>query len=132
MAEHARVHGSPQPDRQARAAWAGYAAGALAWLSAVPSFDWAVGGTAGLDTVGGTIEQLARARDPAGVALGMGAGILKVAGGLLALVRPWGRRVPRRLLLGVAAWYAGGPRTERGCTWLRRRSRRSGVRSGSG
>ena len=88
-------------------AWAAYAACALAALSAVPSFYWALGGTAGLDTVGGAIEELARARDPAGVALGIGAGILKVAGGLLALalVRPWGRAVPRRLLLGTA-WAA--------------------------
>jgi hypothetical protein len=39
--------------------------------------------------------------------LGIGAGVLKVAGGVLALalVRPWGRRVPRRLLAGVA-WAA--------------------------
>jgi hypothetical protein len=51
----------------------------------VPSFYWALGGTAGLDTVGGAIEELARTRDPAGVALGLGAGLLKVAGGLLAL-----------------------------------------------
>jgi hypothetical protein len=73
----------------------------------VPSFYWALGGTAGLATVGGTIEQLGRAHDPAGVALGAGAGLLKVAGGLLALAlaRPWGRAVPRRLLLG-AAWAA--------------------------
>jgi hypothetical protein len=79
----------------------------LALLSAVPSFYWALGGTAGLDTVGGAIEELARTRDPAGVALGIAAGVLKVAGGLLALalVRPWGRAVPRRLLLGVA-WAA--------------------------
>jgi hypothetical protein len=46
-------------------AWAAYAACALALLSAVPSFYWALGGTAGLATVGGTIEELARARDPA-------------------------------------------------------------------
>ena len=73
----------------------------------IPSFYWAAGGTSGLNTVGGAIEELARARDPAGVALGLGAGVLKVAGGVLALalVRPWGRRVPRRLLLGVA-WAA--------------------------
>jgi hypothetical protein len=79
----------------------------LALLSAVPSFYWALGGTAGLDTVGGTIEELARAHDPRGVALGAGAGLLKVAVGLLALAlaRPWGRAVPRRLLLG-AAWAA--------------------------
>jgi hypothetical protein len=73
----------------------------------VPSFYWALGGTAGLDTVGGAIEELARTRDPAGIALGLGAGVLKVAGGLLALalVRPWGRAIPRRLLGGVA-WSA--------------------------
>jgi hypothetical protein len=79
----------------------------LALASAVPSFYWALGGTAGLATVGGAIEELARSRDPAGVALGIAAGVLKVAGGLLALalVQPWGRAVPRRLLLG-AAWAA--------------------------
>jgi Protein of unknown function (DUF3995) len=94
----------PQPPRTA---WAAYAACALALVSAIPSFYWAAGGTMGLDTVGGAIEELARARDPAGVALGIGAGVLKVAGGVLALalVRPWGRRVPHRLLGGVA-WAA--------------------------
>jgi hypothetical protein len=88
-------------------AWAACAAFALALLSAVPSFYWALGGTAGLDTVGGTIEELGRAHDPRAAALGAGAGIVKLAGGLLALalVRPWGRAVPRRLLLG-AAWAA--------------------------
>jgi len=95
---------SPQPPRTT---WAAYAACALALLSAIPSFYWAAGGTSGLDTVGGAIEELARARDPAGVALGVGAGLLKVAGAVLALalVRPWGRRVPPRLLSGVA-WAA--------------------------
>jgi hypothetical protein len=73
-----------------------------------PASTGPLGGTAGLDTVGGAIEELARTRDPAGVALGLGAGLLKVAGGLLALalVRPWGRAIPRRLL-GGAAWAAG-------------------------
>ena len=95
---------SPRPPRTA---WAADAACVLALLSALPSFYWAAGGTSGLDTVGGAIEELARARDPAGVALGVGAGVLKVAGAVLALalVRPWGRRVPRRLLSGVA-WAA--------------------------
>jgi hypothetical protein len=93
--------------------WAAYAACALALLSAVPSFYWALGGTAGLDTVGGTLEELARARDPRGVALGVAAGLLKVAGGLLALARPWGRVVPRGLLLG-AAWAASAVLTAYG------------------
>jgi Protein of unknown function (DUF3995) len=107
MTEQPTVHqpaASPQPPRTT---WAAYAACALALLSAIPSFYWAAGGTIGLDTVGGAIEELARARNPAGVALGIGAGVLKVAGAVLALalVRPWGRRVPRRLLGGVA-WAA--------------------------
>jgi hypothetical protein len=107
MAEQPSLHQPPPITRSGPTAWAAYAACALALLSAVPSFYWALGGTAGLDTVGGAIEELARTRDPAGVALGIAAGVLKVAGGLLALalVRPWGRAVPRRLLLGVA-WAA--------------------------
>jgi hypothetical protein len=101
------VHRPAASTRPLRPAWAAYAACALGLLSAIPSFYWAAGGTIGLDTVGGAIEELARARDPAGVALGIGAGVLKVAGGVLALalVRPWGRRVPRRRLGGVA-WAA--------------------------
>jgi hypothetical protein len=75
------VHQSPPITRPRATAWAAYAACALALLSAVPSFYWALGGTAGLDTVGGAIEELARTRDPAGVVLGIGAGVLKVAGG---------------------------------------------------
>jgi hypothetical protein len=104
MSEQPSVHEQRQRTRPRATAWPAYAACALALLSAVPSFYWALGGTSGLDTVGGAIEELARARDPAGVALGAGAGVLKVAGALLALalVRPWGRAVPRRVLLGVA------------------------------
>ena len=95
MADQPNVNQPALPTRS-RATWAAYGACALAWLSAVPSFYWALGGTAGLDTVGGAIEELGRTRDPTGVALGIGAGVLKVAGGLLALalVRPWGRAIP--------------------------------------
>jgi hypothetical protein len=65
----------------------------------------ALGGTAGIDTLGGKLEQLARDGDPVVLWLAGAAGALKVAGAVLALalVRPWGRVVPRRLLL-VAAW----------------------------
>ena len=107
MTDQPNLHPPAPPTRSRTTAWAAYAACALAWLSAVPSFYWALGGTAGLDTVGGAIEELARTREPAGLALGLGAGVLKVAGGLLALalVRPWGRAIPRRLL-GGAAWAA--------------------------
>ena len=107
MTEQPTGHQPAANTRPPRTAWAAYAACVLALLSALLSFYWAAGGTIGLDTVGGAIEELARARDPAGVALGLGAGLLKVAGGVLALalVRPWGGRVPRRLLGGVA-WAA--------------------------
>jgi hypothetical protein len=107
MGDQPNLHPPAPPTRSRTTAWAAYAACALAWLYAVPSFYWALGGTAGLDTVGGRIEELGRAHDPAAVVLGAVAGVLKVAGGLLALalVRPWGRAVPRRLLLG-AAWAA--------------------------
>jgi len=81
MTEQPTVHQPAASPRPPRTAWAAYAACALALLSAIPSFYWAAGGTSGLDTVGGAIEAL-------------------------ALVRPWGRRVPRRLLAGVA-WAAG-------------------------
>ncbi|HEV8650030.1 MAG TPA: DUF3995 domain-containing protein [Actinomycetes bacterium] len=96
---------APLPTSSRSAAWAAYAACACALLYAVPSFYWAFGGTAGLDTVGGRIEELGRAGGPRAIALGLAAGVLKVAGGLLALalVRPWGRAVSRRLLL-TAAW----------------------------
>jgi hypothetical protein len=83
MTEQPTVHQPAASTWPPRTAWAAYAACALALLSAIPSFYWAAGGTIGLDTVGGAIEDLARARDPAGVALGIGAGVLKVAGGVL-------------------------------------------------
>lgn len=84
---------------------AAYAACVVAALYAVVSFYWALGGTAGIDTLGGELEQLARDGDPLVLWLAGAAGVLKVAGAALALalVRPWGRVVPRRLLL-VAAW----------------------------
>jgi hypothetical protein len=49
------------------------------------------------------------------IALGVGAGVLKIAGCLLALalVPPWGRVAPRRLLLGVI-WTASAVLTAYG------------------
>jgi hypothetical protein len=107
VADQPNLHQPASPTRSRATVWAAYAACALALLYAVPSFYWALGGIAGLHTVGGAIERLGRTHDPAGIALGIGAGVLKVAGGLLALalVRPWGRAIPRWLLLG-AAWAA--------------------------
>jgi len=88
-----------------RTTWPGYAAAAVAFSFALVSFYWAAGGMAGLGTVGGTMERMARARDPAVVAATWAAAVAKVLGAMLglALVRPWGRRVPRRALL-VVSW----------------------------
>ena len=87
-----------------RGPWAAYAVCALAFLHAAVSFYWAAGGTAGLSTIGGDLEELGRSREPALISLVWLAGLLKVAAGLLALalVRPWGRAFPRRMLLALA------------------------------
>lgn len=87
--------------------WAGYAACAWGLVFAGISFYWALGGTLGLDTLGGTLEQMGRSRDPAIITAVWVTGFLKVAGALLALalVQPWGRRLPRPLLL-MLGWGA--------------------------
>ena len=81
--------------------WVAWAAVVLAFAFAAVSLVWALGSTAGLDTLGGTIERRARAGDPVLLAANLVALVLKVLGGVLALalVQPWGRRLPRRLLL---------------------------------
>jgi Protein of unknown function (DUF3995) len=65
------------------------------------SLYWTLGGTALLDALGGQFERLARDRSAAALALGILVILVKVAGGLLALalVRPWGARIGRGLLL---------------------------------
>jgi len=84
---------------------AAYAAAVVAFAYALVSLYWAVGGHGLLSTVGGYVEQFARRGGPVAVLVALAATGAKVAGGLLALalVRPWGRVVPRRwLLLGSA------------------------------
>ena len=85
--------------------WPAYAACVVAAVYAVVSFYWAFGGTAGIGTLGGRLEELGRVGDPAVLWLAGVAGVLKAAGAVLALalVRPWGRVLPRRVLL-VVAW----------------------------
>jgi hypothetical protein len=86
--------------------WAAYGASAWAFIFAATSFYWAAGGTAGGDTIGPAITNLAH--DPAFIAALWAIGVVKVLGGLLALalVQPWGRSLPRRVLL-TAAWAGG-------------------------
>lgn len=92
------------PNVRRPAAWAAYAACALALLYAGVSFYWAAGDTAGLGAIGGDLEELGQARDPVIIALLWATCALKVVAGLLALalVRPWGRLFPRWMLLAAA------------------------------
>jgi hypothetical protein len=91
----------------ARTSWAAYGACALAFAYAGVSLYWALGGTGGLNTVGGFAERAARSPGRAALTLIWATVVVKVLGGLLALslVRPWGASVPRRLVLlaGTAA-----------------------------
>lgn len=108
-------NGSPREDRPvvvesstnagpAGARWPAYAAAWCALIFAVLTLFWALGGTFLLDTIGQQVLRLARARDTTFVVAGWVSALLKVAGAVLALalVQPWGGRIPRRLLLGTA------------------------------
>lgn len=85
--------------------WPGYVAAVLGFASAVVSCYWALGGTLGLSSLGGRLEELARARDPALLRIVWVVVVLKIVVGFvaLALVQSWGGRLPRWLLL-AAAW----------------------------
>ncbi len=82
-------------------AWPAYTAAVLAFASAAVSLYWTLGGTRLLDTVGGSLEDLARDRSSGALALGILVVLVKAIGGLLALalVRPWGARIGWRLLV---------------------------------
>jgi Protein of unknown function (DUF3995) len=82
-----------------------YAAAILAFGYALVSLYWALGGHALVSTVGGYVEQFARRGGALPVLIAVAAAAAKVAGGLLALalVRPWGRVVPRGWLLAGSA-----------------------------
>jgi len=89
-----------------------YAAAVVAFGYALVSLYWAAGGDGLVSTVGGYVEQFARRGGAVPVLVALAAAVAKVAGGVLALalVRPWGRVVPRRWLLissaGVSAVLA--------------------------
>jgi hypothetical protein len=87
--------------RRAAGTAAAYAAAIAAFAYALVSLYWAVGGRALAGTVGGYVEQFARQGAAAAVLIALAATAAKVVGGLLALalVRPWGRAVPRGWLL---------------------------------
>jgi len=82
-----------------------YAAAIVAFAYALVSLYWALGGHALVSTVGGYVEQFAKRGGALPVLVAVAAMAAKVAGGLLALalVRPWGRVVPRGWLLAGSA-----------------------------
>ena len=99
--------------RSRPAACVAYAACGLTLAYGALKFYWAVGGTALRGTIGFPEEVW---RDPWFVALGLwGTVVLSFVGALVALafVRPWGRRIPRRMLL-IPAWAACALLTARG------------------
>jgi hypothetical protein len=82
-----------------------YASAIVALAYALMSLYWGLGGRALVSTIGGYVEQFARRGGALPVLVALAAALAKVAGALLALalVRPWGRVVPRGwLLIGSA------------------------------
>ena len=80
--------------RKRSLAWAGYAASVWAITYAI--------GVRGYQGLGGTVGLAGTFEDPAGMqraSLIAGAGIFLVGLGALALVRPWGLRLPRWLVI---------------------------------
>jgi len=86
------------------AAWGALGVGLL---NAAVSAYWALGGTAGLNTIGGQIEEMARAREPSALAVVWAVVAVKIAGAVLGVMLLRAGSLPwRRLLLvgtGIAA-----------------------------
>jgi hypothetical protein len=87
--------------RRTAGTFAAYAAAVVAFAYALLSLYWAVGGHRLVSTVGGYVAQFAREGGAVPVLVALAAAAAKVVGGLLALalVRPWGRAIPRRWLM---------------------------------
>jgi hypothetical protein len=87
--------------------WAGYVACGWGVAFAAISFYWGLGGTLGLDTLGGSLQRLALAHDRTLLVAVWVIGFLKILASLLALALAgtWAARLPRRpiTLLGWAA-----------------------------
>lgn len=90
--------------QSAWAVWAAWAACVWALLFAALSFFWAAGGRTGLHP----LELEAAPGDATWAVINLVVGIIKVIIGLLALalVQPWGRIFPRKLLR-FGAWALG-------------------------
>ena len=93
--------------RRSVGVWAGYTACAWGLAFAAISFYWGIGDTLGLDTLGGSLESLARAHDRTLLIAVWVTGFLKILGSLLALALAgtWAARLPRRPVT-VLGWFA--------------------------
>jgi uncharacterized protein DUF3995 len=100
-AESGRSAAPAAAGRRTAGTVAAYAAAIVAFAYALMSLYWAVGGHRLVSTVGGYVAQFARQGGAVPVLVALAAAAAKAAGGLLALalVRPWGRVIPRRWLL---------------------------------
>lgn len=87
--------------------WSGYAAAVWGLAFAAISFYWGLGGTVGLDTLGGSLESLARAHDRTLFLAVWVTGFLKIFGSLLALALAGtcAARLPRQPIT-VLGWFA--------------------------
>lgn len=98
--------GLVQPPRRPAWRWPAFSAALVAGLFALLSAWWGLGGTLGVDSLGGEIAALARERDPLIMTLAWVSAVVKAGGAVLAcflVVRP--RRLPSRLVL-VTAWIS--------------------------
>lgn len=89
--------------------WLACAAGSLGVLYAAMSAYWGAGGTAWLDTIGGTLAREGQARRPGLLAVVWATVVLKLAAsglGLLAVAEPPRLRSRRRRVIRGAAWLA--------------------------
>src|SRR6266496_651458 len=80
---------------------AAYLAAGLAFASAAITAYWVFGGTALLDTLGGSVERLARDRSGAALALAAAVVVIKTVAGLLALLLLSPARRGWRLIVGL-------------------------------
>jgi hypothetical protein len=101
---------------------AAYIAAGLAFASAATTAYWLFGGTALLDTLGGSVEHLARDRSTAAVALAATVVVIKSGAGVLALLllspaqRGW-RMILALDILAAAACACGAGRTCSSARW---------------
>jgi hypothetical protein len=112
---------------------AAYIAAGLALASAATTAYWLVGGTALLDTLGGSVERLARDRSSAAMALAAAVVMIKTAAGVLALLllspapRGWRMIVGLDIFAAAVLWLWGAANVLVGALVLSGAIERAGV-----